>query len=243
MAENEDYNDTLSVIDFNEICKDIFSKCIKILNETIKESKISKNEIDEIVLVGGSSRIPKIQEMIKQSFGKKTKISKAINGDEAVAYGAALVASKNYIVSSEKNNILSNLNIKDVVPLSLGVGSKDHMIPMIKKNTNIPFTFRKTFKTIEDDATQFGIGIYEGESEFIKENNLLDAFYLKNITKAPKGETKMEITFHIDDNGILNVSAHEIGKKNNNQKIEIKIKREKRDEKEIEDLIKNGIVV
>ena len=243
LAENEDYNDTLSVIDFNEICKDIFSKCIKILKETIKESKISKNEIDEIVLVGGSSRIPKIQEMIKESFGKKTKISKAINGDEAVAYGAALVASKNYIVSSEKNNILSNLNIKDVVPLSLGVGSKDHMIPMIKKNTNIPFTFRKTFKTIEDDATQFGIGIYEGESEFIKENNLLDAFYLKNITKAPKGETKMEITFHIDDNGILNVSAHEIGKKNNNQKIEVKIKREKRDEKEIEDLIKNGIVV
>ena len=105
LAENEDYNDTLSVIDFNEICKDIFSKCIKILNETIKESKISKNEIDEIVLVGGSSRIPKIQEMIKQSFGKKTKISKAINGDEAVAYGAALVASKNYIVSSKKNNI------------------------------------------------------------------------------------------------------------------------------------------
>ncbi len=116
------------------------------------------------------------------------------------------------------------------------------MIPMIKKNTNIHCTFNKIFKTIEDDATQFGIGIYEGESEFIKENNLLDAFYLKNITKAPKGETKMEITFHIDDNGILNVSAHEIGKKNNNQKIEIKIKREKRDEKEIEDLIKNGIV-
>ena len=116
------------------------------------------------------------------------------------------------------------------------------MIPMIEKNTNIPYTFRKTFKTIQDDQTQFGIGIYEGESKFIEENNLLDTFYLKNITKAPKGETKMEITFHIDDNGILNVSAHEIGKKNNNQKIEVKIKREKRDEKEIEDLIKNGIV-
>ena len=241
MAENEDYNDTLTVINFNEICKDIFSKCIKILNKTIKESKISKNEIDEIVLVGGSSRIPKIQEMIKQSFGNKTKISKAINGDEAVAYGAALVASKNYIVSSEKNNV-SNLNIKDVVPLTLGVGSKDYMIPMIEKNTNIPYTFRKTFKTIQDDQTQFGIGIYEGESEFIEENNLLDTFYLKNITKAPKGETKMEIIFHIDNNGILNVSAHEIGKKNNNQKIEVKIKREKRDEKEIEDLIKNGTV-
>ena len=105
------------------------------------------------------------------------------------------------------------------------------MIPMIKKNTNIPCTFRKSFKTIEDDSTQFGIGIYEGENKFVKENNLLYALYLKNISKAPKGETKMEITFHIDDNGILNVSAHEIGKKNNNQKIEVKIKREKRDEK------------
>jgi molecular chaperone DnaK (HSP70) len=109
------------------------------------------------------------------------------------------------------------------------------MIPMIKKNTNVPFKKVKTFHTIKDNQTDFGIGIYEGEEKLIKDNILLDTFYLRNITKAPKGETKMEITFDVDENGILNVTAKEKG--NNNEK---KIKVERGNE-EIDNLINEQI--
>ena len=216
LNKGEDFNITIDRHFLGNLCQDIFERCMKILKETLKESGFKKEEIDEVVLVGGSSRIPKIQEMIKEYFGNnKFKLSKKINPDEAVAYGAAIVGN------------IKNLKIKDVIPLTLGVGSKENMIPMIKKNTQIPFSFVKTFKTIQDNQSEFGIGIYEGEDKLLKNNILLDNFYLRNITKAPKGETKMEISFNVDQNGILSVSAKEIGK--NNNKKEIKVERIKRE--------------
>ena len=212
ISKGDDLSVNIDRDNFENLCKDIFEKCMKTLKQIIEESGFKKEEIDEVVLVGGSSKIPKIQEMIKEYFNhnKKFNLSKKINPDEAVAYGATIVANK-----------IIKLSIKDVIPLTLGVGSKDNMIPMIKKNTNVPFTYIKTFKTIEDNQTDFGIGIYEGEEKLIKDNILVDTFYLRNITKAPKGETKMEITFDVDENGILNIKAKETGENNNKKEITV----------------------
>ena len=234
LAKGEDFSITIDKAKLEDLCEKIFQRCIIILKQTIEESGFKKEEIDEVVLVGGSSRIPKIQEMIKEYFGGESKLilSKTINADEAVAYGAAIVACGNSYLNDDND---FNLNIKDVIPLTLGVGSKDNMIPMIKKNTNVPFKKVKTFHTIKDNQTDFGIGIYEGEEKLVKDNILLDTFYLRNITKAPKGETKMEITFDVDENGILNVTAKEKG--NNNEK---KIKVERGNE-EIDNLINEQI--
>ena len=234
LAKGEDFSITIDKAKLEDLCEKIFQRCIIILKQTIEESGFKKEEIDEVVLVGGSSRIPKIQEMIKEYFGGDSKLilSKTINADEAVAYGAAIVAHKYSYNLNDDNDF--NLNIKDVIPLTLGVGSKDNMIPMIKKNTNVPFKKVKTFHTIKDNQTDFGIGIYEGEEKLIKDNILLDTFYLRNITKAPKGETKMEITFDVDENGILNVTAKEKG--NNNEK-KIKVERGKRNENTIKNLV------
>ena len=234
ISKGDDLSVNIDRDNFENLCKDIFEKCMKKLKQIIEESGFKKEEIDEVVLVGGSSRIPKIQEMIKEYFGGESKLilSKTINADEAVAYGAAIVACGNSYLNDDND---FNLNIKDVIPLTLGVGSKDNMIPMIKKNTNVPFKKVKTFHTIKDNQTDFGIGIYEGEEKLVKDNILLDTFYLRNITKAPKGETKMEITFDVDENGILNVTAKEKG--NNNEK---KIKVERGNE-EIDNLINEQI--
>ena len=233
LAKGEDFSISIDKAKLEDLCEKIFQRCIIILKQTIEESGFKKEEIDEVVLVGGSSRIPKIQEMIKEYFGGESKLilSKTINADEAVAYGAAIVACGNSYLNDDND---FNLNIKDVIPLTLGVGSKDNMIPMIKKNTNVPFKKVKTFHTIKDNQTDFGIGIYEGEEKLVKDNILLDTFYLRNITKAPKGETKMEITFDVDENGILNVTAKEKG--NNNEK-KIKVERGKRNENTIKNLV------
>ena len=221
ISNGEDLLVTIDKEILERLCEKIFQRCIIILKQTIEESGFKKEEIDEVVLVGGSSRIPKIQEMIKEYFGGDSKLilSKTINADEAVAYGAAIVAHKYSYNLNDDNDF--NLNIKDVIPLTLGVGSKDNMIPMIKKNTNVPFKKVKTFHTIKDNQTDFGIGIYEGEEKLIKDNILLDTFYLRNITKAPKGETKMEITFDVDENGILNIKAKETGENNNKKEITV----------------------
>ena len=220
ISKGEDFCITIDKAKLEDLCEKIFQRCIIILKQTIEESGFKKEEIDEVVLVGGSSRIPKIQEMIKEYFGGESKLilSKTINADEAVAYGAAIVACGNSYLNDDND---FNLNIKDVIPLTLGVGSKDNMIPMIKKNTNVPFKKVKTFHTIKDNQTDFGIGIYEGEEKLVKDNILLDTFYLRNITKAPKGETKMEITFDVDENGILNIKAKETGENNNKKEITV----------------------
>ena len=220
ISKGDDLSVNIDRDNFENLCKDIFEKCMKKLKQIIEESGFKKEEIDEVVLVGGSSRIPKIQEMIKEYFGGESKLilSKTINADEAVAYGAAIVACGNSYLNDDND---FNLNIKDVIPLTLGVGSKDNMIPMIKKNTNVPFKKVKTFHTIKDNQTDFGIGIYEGEEKLVKDNILLDTFYLRNITKAPKGETKMEITFDVDENGILNIKAKETGENNNKKEITV----------------------
>ena len=236
LAEGKDFNITLLFTTFNDICKDLFERCIEILKKTINESGLSKEKIDDIVLVGGSSRIPKIQEMVINFFGDIKKIKKSINTDEAVGMGASILAAK-----MNKNQLIdiADFTIQDVVSISYGLGTKNNkMTFMIKKNTQIPCKVVKTFHTIKDYDTQFGIAVYQGENENINDNELLEVFYLKNITRAPKGETKMVITFSINKNSILEVYAQEEGK-NNGKKIQIETT--KRNEENIKKLIDKGI--
>ena len=228
---------------FEEMCKAYFDKCIKILSDTINNSGISKNDIDDIVLIGGSSRIPKIQQNIIEFFNNKKQLCKTINPDEAVAIGAAIEAVlHNEDQKEDIENIkdLEDIVVIDVVPLSLGIGSRGGVMSfIIKRNTQIPCENTDRFVTIEDYQTNFGICVYEGEREFYEDNLLLDEFSLDNITPAPKGKTAMLVTFKINENySILDVMVVEEGKDNN--KIPRQIKRKYRDENEIEKMIETG---
>ena len=235
LAQDKDFNMKLNRNNFNEICKNIFKKCIEILKNTLDETNILKSEINEIILVGGSTRIPKIQEMIKNFFTKEYKLSKAINPDEAVGYGAAIIASLN----RKQRKSFVDLVIKDVCPLSLGIEVTDQIMSfIIKKNTPLPCKQTKTFITSENYQEKFGIYVYEGERKFIKNNYFLDHFELNNITKRLKGETEMIVTFEIDNRySVLKVSAKEKGK--NNTK-EIKITRKKREEAKLKKMIEEA---
>jgi L1 cell adhesion molecule like protein len=225
------------------MCKNYFDKCITTLSETIKNSGLSKEDIDDIVLVGGSSRIPKIQQKIKEFFNNKKELSKKINPDEAVAIGAAIEAVLHNVDQSQDVEDIKDLEdivVIDVVPLSLGIGSRGGVMSfIIKRNTQIPCENTDRFVTIEDNQTSFGICVYEGERQFYEDNLLLDEFNLENITPAPKGETAMLVTFKINENySLLDVMVVEEGKENNN--IPRTIKRKYRDEDEIEKMIEIG---
>ena len=216
---DEDLNIKITRTDFEFCISDYITKCESILESTLKESKLDKNEIDDIVLVGGSTRIPKIQEMIK-TFFNKDELKKSINPDEAVSIGAAIY-SYNF---NDDNNPKGNLRIIDVCPYSLGIGSKGgEMSFMINKNTPLPHIFTDQFYTIKDDQSYFGIGVYQGEDKSIDNNYKLGSFFVRGIEKKKKGEVGIDLTFNLDKNGILNVSAKEIGgnKKSENLTIQV----------------------
>ena len=221
--ENEiDFRMNLNKTLFDDICKDIFKRCIDNLDKTISESKIRKEEINELVLVGGSSRIKKIQEMIEKYFNGKIKISKAINCDEAVVIGASIFAAR--INESQTHDRINDLIIADIVPISLGLKIEgDKMDVIIQKGTPIPCSFQRQYESTENFQKKVQICIYEGENENVCDNELLDNFYL-NIT--PREKSYLYVTFEIDANySILKVSAEELA--GNNYK-EVKITRDKR---------------
>ena len=196
-----------------------------------------KDKIDDIVLVGGSSRIPKIQDMLSNFFNNKKKLLKVINADEAVAYGAAIEAEFRNLKDDQN---LEKLVLVDVCPLSLGTGIENGLMSVIiKKNTPIPCEKTKGYVTTLDNQEKFTIGIFEGERKFFKDNLLLDRFYIENIRKAPKGDVTVKVTLRIDENSILNISAYEKGNESNKKKLVIK--RQIRDDEEIEKMIVEGI--
>ena len=211
------------------------NKCIETLKSTLDDSKISKKDINEIILVGGSSRIPKIRKMISDFF-ENHKLNQTINPDEAIAQGAAMEAALKSKIQNEK---LETLKVINVCPLSIGKGLREgRMSVIIKKNTPIPCEASKSYVTGEDNQEKFMIDIYEGEREFIKDNLLLDKFYIKNIRKAPKGQVALKIVLSIDENSILKVRAFEKNNEKNSQ--EVVIHRENRNEEEIERMIEEG---
>ena len=237
LAEGEDFYTIITRIEFENLCESYFKKCIEILDKVIKDSKFNKKEINNIVLVGGSTRIPKIQELVSEYFNHEKKLYKNINQDEAVAYGAAVQAVS---FNEEQEEGLTNLTLIDVCPLSLGTGIKGGLMSVIiPRNTPIPCEKTVGYVTVEDNQTYFRVSIHEGEREFYYDNPELDSFYINNLTKLPRGELSVRVTLELDKNSVLKITMKEKGK--DDILVQKIVKRKKRNDEEIEIMIQKAL--
>ena len=240
--KGNDIYETISKSDFEDLCADLFERLKIPIDDALVDAGLTKNEINEIVLVGGSSRIPKVKSFLKNYFdinesiktktadNQKTRINDTINPDETVAYGATLMAAKILI---KKDNNIAAFSLMDITPLSLGINVKnrsnnpeiqkegDEMSVIINRAVKIPYSNEKTYQTSEDYQTRVGIDIYEGEKKYTKYNHILGKVDLYDLPKKKAGEVKILVKFFIDVNGILSVTATE---KETGNSISTKIK-------------------